>query len=524
MAKPITFLDRVEQSGLVEQDQLIALLRDLKLEAARDARPLTDEAIAARLVQRGHLTPWHCDQMFRGRHRGFVLGKYRLLDALGGGGMSKVYLAEHTLMRRRVAIKVLPKNFVEQPAYRERFHYEARAAAALDHRNIVRAYDFDDHSGPLPYLVMEYVEGQNLQEMVEEDGPLDYAMAVEYIRQAAEALAHAHEARLVHRDIKPANLMVDRKNVVKLLDLGLALSEQEKRELAGNAGETVKGTMDYLPPEQAENSDAVDARADIYGLGASLYFLLTGHPPFTGADQKQRLRAIKHQQPPSIYEDRPDAPADLVDICARMMAKHPADRYASAREVAAVLESWLAAHGQGDTPGDGSSGGPPSGGLAVAVSAPHSEFGGPGSTPPVVRRAPLRRPATKDTSPITRSLAETPQEPLTLTGVAPCVSRAIVTRGPPPAPPRRERHPVTAVTRKALPVAQPIDDAGEFIWGDLLGGSGGAALPKSPVAAAMHPPRSKNHARLPWWTWPAIGGGFLLGLAMVGFLIYTALR
>ena len=256
--------------------------------------------------------------------------------------MSSVYLAEHVLMQRRVAIKVLPKHRVDDTSYLARFHREAQAAAALDHRNIVRAYDVDN-DGDIHYLVMEYVEGRDLQQIVKDDGPLDYADAAEYIRQAAEGLAHAHEAGLIHRDVKPANLLVDQRNVVKVLDLGLArFTDEDRASLTVAYDENVLGTADYLAPEQAIDSHGVDARADIYSLGCSLYFLLTGHPPFPDGTLPQRLMAHQKQPPPSIYKDRPDAPKDLVAICMKMMAKKADERYQSAAEAAAALGEWLA--------------------------------------------------------------------------------------------------------------------------------------------------------------------------------------
>ena len=243
MAKPKVdaFLDLVRRSGLVEKDRLNAVLLELKDSPA--ANPITDtDFVADRLVQAGLITRWQADKLLEGRHKGFFLGKYKLLGHLGTGGMSSVYLAEHVLMQRRVAIKVLPKNRVEDTSYLARFHREAQAAAALDHRNIVRAYDVDN-DGDIHYLVMEYVEGRDLQHIVKEDGPLSYVAAAEYIRQAAEGLAHAHQAGLIHRDVKPANLLVDQKNVVKVLDLGLARFTDEdqasltvayRRERAGD--------------------------------------------------------------------------------------------------------------------------------------------------------------------------------------------------------------------------------------------------------------------------------------------------
>ncbi len=344
MAKPKVdaFLDLVRRSGLVEKDRLNALLLELKREAG--GHSITDTGfVADRIIQAELLTRWQADRLLEGRHKGFFLGKYKLLGLLGTGGMSSVYLAEHVLMQRRVAIKVLPKNRVEDTSYLARFHREARAAAALDHRNIVRAYDVDNE-GSVHYLVMEYVDGRNLQIIVQEDGPLDYFSAAEYIRQAAEGLAHAHQAGLIHRDVKPANLLVDQKNVIKLLDLGLArFTDEDKASLTVTFDENVLGTADYLAPEQALDSHGVDARADIYGLGCSLYFLLTGHPPFVGGTLPQRLMMHQKEQPPSILLDRPDAPPELIEICMKMMEKKPERRYQSAAEVAQTLANWLVA-------------------------------------------------------------------------------------------------------------------------------------------------------------------------------------
>ncbi len=347
MGKPTVevFLDLVRRTGLVEKGQLDAALLKLADQPGGQA-PTDTEFVAEWLVRSGLLTRWQADRLLEGRHRGFFLGKYKLLDHLGTGGMSSVFLAEHVLMQRRVAIKVLPKERVADSSYLARFHREAQAAAALDHRNIVRAYDVDNE-GNTHYLVMEYIEGRNLHYVVKEDGPLEYATAAEYIRQAAEGLAHAHHAGLIHRDVKPANLLVDRKNVVKVLDLGLArFTEEGQTSLTVRFDENVLGTADYLAPEQALDSHGADARADIYGLGCSLYYLLTGHPPFPGGTLPQRLVMHQRQPPPSIFLDRPDAPQELVDICAKMMAKKPDQRYQSADEVAKALAQWLVAQGQ----------------------------------------------------------------------------------------------------------------------------------------------------------------------------------
>ena len=392
MAKPKAdvFLDLLRRSGLVDKGQLHAAL--LPLNEQSGEQPLADaELVASRLVEAGLITRWQANKLLEGRYKGFFLGKYKLLEHLGSGGMSSVYLAEHVLMQRRVAIKVLPKNRVADSTYLARFHREAQAAAALDHRNIVRAYDVDNE-GSNHYLVMEYIEGRDLEHIVREDGPLEYAKAAEYTRQAAEGLAHAHEAGLIHRDVKPANLLVDRKDVIKLLDLGFArFTDEDQASLTVAFDENVIGTADYLAPEQAINSHGVDPRADLYGLGCSLYYLLTGHPPFPNGTLPQRLMMHQKQPPPSIYLDRPDAPPDLVDICLKMMAKRPEARHQSAVEVAQVLTQWLAAHGQAVTPG--SSGSQSSGKLVGAVSGqPEASADG---LPPV-RKLPKGVPLARD--------------------------------------------------------------------------------------------------------------------------------
>lgn len=357
MAKPKldNFLDLAQRSGLLNRDQLNHALLQLKEESPPGAVIETDQ-LADYLVKTGLLTRWQCDRLLEGRHKGFFLGKYKLLDHLGTGGMSSVYLGEHVLMQRRVAIKVLPKHRVSDSSYLQRFHREAQAAAALDHRNIVRAYDVDN-DGDVHYLIMEFVAGRDLQAIVKDKGPLDYPVAADYIRQAALGLAHAHAAGLIHRDIKPANLLVDHANVVKVLDLGLARFTQDNQaSLTVAYDENVLGTADYLAPEQAIDSHGVDARADIYSLGCAFYYLLTGQPPFPEGTLPQRLMMHQKSPPPSILEKRPDAPSDLVDICLKMMAKKPAARCQSAAEVAEVLAEWLLAHGYSCDSGVGSSG------------------------------------------------------------------------------------------------------------------------------------------------------------------------
>jgi serine/threonine-protein kinase len=251
--------------------------------------------------------------------------------------MSSVYLAQHVIMRRKVAIKVLPKRRLGNASYLERFQLEAQATARLDHPNIVRAYDIDNE-GNNHFIVMEYVRGRDLQEIIKQDGPLSYERAVNYIAQAARGLQHAHDSGLIHRDVKPGNLLVDDLGIVKILDLGLALfADEERASLTIQHNESVLGTADYLAPEQALNSHNVDPRADIYGLGCTLYYALTGHAPFPEGSLAQRIAKHQTLSPADIHLDRPDCPPALVDICMKMMQKRKEDRFQSCREVAEVL-------------------------------------------------------------------------------------------------------------------------------------------------------------------------------------------
>lgn len=339
------FIDLVKRSGLVEKDRLAAALSELEQRSGKQA--LEDgQAVTRHLLDAGLLTRWQCDKLQEGRAQGFFLGKYKVLTLLGTGGMSHVYLAEHVNMQRQVAIKVLPKSRINDSSYLARFYREAKAAAALVHPNIVHAYDVDNQ-GDTHYLVMEYVQGLDLQHLVKRHHPLPYEAVADYMRQAADGLAHAHKVGLIHRDIKPANLLVDLQGTVKVLDLGLArFSGDDQASLTIAHDENVLGTADYLAPEQAVNSHSVDHRADIYSLGCTFYFALTGHPPFPEGTLPQRLMKHQTEEPASILKQRPDAPKELVAICMRMMAKQPDKRFQTAADVSRALTSWSATAGK----------------------------------------------------------------------------------------------------------------------------------------------------------------------------------
>jgi len=429
-----------------------------------------------------------------------------------------------------VAIKVLPKHRVSDTSYLARFHREAQAAAALDHRNIVRAYDVDN-DGDVHFLVMEYVEGQDLQQMVKCQGPLDYPQAADYVRQAADGLAHAHQAGLIHRDVKPANLLVDSHSVVKILDLGLArFTGEDRASLTVQYDENVLGTADYLAPEQAIDSHGVDARADIYSLGCAFYYLLSGHPPFPDGTLPQRLMAHQKESPPSILKDRPDAPAGLLEICTRMMAKRPADRYQSASEVAAALAEWLAAHGhlpQGASPG----GGPGSSGrLMVAARA---SAAGAAASPRQPTQDPV--PAHRRESPGVPQQLDSPTQDRPAVGdTIDGLNRATV-KGAPPQTPQPARNAAAGsgvkLRGKVLPVAKPLDEDFGRSYPDPLEELLGLGAYRSPSPAKdsqpgrpTQEPRSPSHRPRrkapPAWVWILIGAGLLVGVILAGLMIF----
>jgi serine/threonine protein kinase len=334
------FLEIVVKSGVLEKDALDPYVQQMKAEGAVPPSP---NKLAAAMVRDGLLTRFQVSQFLQGKWRGFwISGKYKLLDHLGAGGMANVYLCEHKLMRRLVAIKVLPHEQAKDPAALERFHREARAAAALDHPNIVRAHDID-HDGRHHFLVMEYVEGSCLQDIIKQTGPMDVTRAAHYVRQAALGLHQAHLAGLVHRDIKPGNLLLDRQGVVKVLDMGLARFFRDHADTLTQQQDekAILGTADYLAPEQAIDSHSVDVRADVYSLGATFYYLLAGRAPFSeGKTVAQKLLLHQMKEPTPLRELRPEVPEELAAVVAKMMAKSPEDRYQSPAEVYEALAEW----------------------------------------------------------------------------------------------------------------------------------------------------------------------------------------
>lgn len=314
--------------------------RDL-LERAPDSLTLVDL-----LLQEGLLTDYQAARIRGGKMFGLILGNYRVLDRIGAGGMGIVYKAESLRLRRRVAVKVLAQHPGEDENRHLVTHFfaEMRTTARLRHPNIISAIDAGELAPARPelpvlhYYVMEYFQGKDLEAHVQHQGSLAVTPACDLISQAACALAEAHRHRLVHRDIKPGNMFVTAEGRLKLLDFGL-VRHFDRRHTESAA---VFGSVDFMAPEQMRDSHSVDIRADIYGLGATLFYCLTGGAPFSPERYLDHDRtACLTQSVPSILPRRPDVPSALNDVVRRMMAPVPAERYQTPRDVLTALDPFL---------------------------------------------------------------------------------------------------------------------------------------------------------------------------------------
>lgn len=333
------FVDLLHRSELMDADQLRGA--DAQFDSGA-----TPEMLAEHLTSSGLLTKWQTKYLLMGRARGFRLGDYILLDQLGRGGMGSVFLARHRLIDRQVAIKIFSSSHGDQESLLRRFDREAFATAKLSHPNIVRVFDIDQQ-GDTHYMVMELIRGQDLRAIVKQSGPLSLTKAAHYMAQAAVGLHHAHGRGLIHRDVKPANLVVTQDDVLKVLDLGLALirNDEAVAALTVTNAHTMMGTADYLSPEQALHAHEVDHRADIYSLGCTFYFLLTGQAPFNEGTMAQRILMHQNNAPRDVRALREDCPHALATICMTMLAKRPEDRITSGNEVAKGLCRWLLSNG-----------------------------------------------------------------------------------------------------------------------------------------------------------------------------------
>ncbi len=390
---PNELVDFLTRNQILSHSHLEALAREWQ--QYDSATKLADE-----LVTRGWMTKHQYTQIFAGQGDKLVIGPYRLLEPLGEGGMGMVFKGWHPRLDRFVALKLIrPQVLASRPEIVTRFHREARAIAQLHHPNVVLLYDADDANGT-HYIAMEYVDGVTLEKMVRQSGPLPIKQACDYMRQSAMGLQHAFECGLVHRDIKPSNILVAQKTsgggkrsssqlkrpalvtirdrelaventmngrsehawgIIKILDMGLArlqesLEEEDDQNPATpltRAG-ALLGTPDFISPEQARDARSVDIRADLYSLGCTFYYLLTGRPPFPGGNDVQKL--IKHQteKPYPIEELRPHIPSAVTHFVDRLMAKKVEDRYQTPLELADELMDYLNSTAATQTPPRGS--------------------------------------------------------------------------------------------------------------------------------------------------------------------------
>lgn len=320
-------------SNLVSQAQIDAALRELNI---APNEPCDDKELANKLVEQKVLTRYQADQILSGRTK-FTLGSYYVItDCIGSGGMGQVFKATHQMIGRECAIKVLPKS-KSTPEAIASFAKEIRTLGVLDHPNLVRAYDAGVDVST-HYLVTEYVPGTDLRRLVRSQGALNMQQAASIVRQASMALHYAHERGLIHRDVKPGNILVTPEGVAKLSDLGLAgfLHEADSDPRAGK----VVGTADYLAPEQIRSPIDVTAVSDIYSLGCTLYYAVTGKVPFPGGTAGSKARRHLEATPYHPRTFNEEISDEFVDVIADMMEKDPAKRIQTAADVAARLEEW----------------------------------------------------------------------------------------------------------------------------------------------------------------------------------------
>jgi serine/threonine protein kinase len=334
-----SYLQMLRQSGLLTVSQRRAVEQHVEKHGQLSAAEISEW-----LVQKDVITRWQSEKLLEARYRGFFLGPYRLLDRIARGGMSSIYSARHSSTHELHALKVLPPARTAKASYLPRFRREAEMTQRLVHPNIVRVfgvYEENDGQNPVHFMAMELLQGRDLFEIVNQSGPQPLSLAVEYVRQAAAGLEYAHRHGLVHRDIKPGNLFLTNDGTIRILDLGLAQDFDSEENLTREFNDRVLGTADYLSPEQAADSHAVDARADIYSLGCTLFFLMTGRPPYIEGTLVQRLVAHQTKSPPPLTDFRSDVPDSLNVLLRHMMAKTRNDRIASAALVAEQLQGIL---------------------------------------------------------------------------------------------------------------------------------------------------------------------------------------
>ena len=346
MAIPIDhFIESLDASGLMSSAQTSVL---------REEHAVADgETIASELVARGLLTEYQAEAICTDQVTHLVLGDYTIVDKIGEGGMGQVFKGLHKRLDRFAAIKILSSRALDDRKSIERFYQEVKIAAQITHPNIVITHDAGEHNG-IHYLVMEYIDGQDIDTLLAEHGPLPVSEALSVTMQTAKGLEYAHRRQIVHRDIKPSNLLLDQQGHVKILDMGLARMSGSTEQLEKTANERltnpgqVMGTLDYMSPEQAENARIADARSDIYSLGCSVFRMLTGKVPYPSESVVESIMSHREATIPSLRTCCAEAPEWLDDVVRTCINKRPEDRYQSASELIRSMEQHLNTSGRVD--------------------------------------------------------------------------------------------------------------------------------------------------------------------------------
>lgn len=333
------FYECLAKSGLMSASDITAFQKSV----AADLKDGDITALGNELVKQKKLTTYQAGLLTQGQSKGLVFGEYTVLDKIGEGGMGLVFKAQHRNLKRIVALKVLHPAVTQTEEAVKRFHREVEAMARLHHPNIVAAFDAGNQDGTY-YLVLEYVDGIDFARLVKDQGLLTVPKAVNYVLQVARGLDHTHKRGIVHRDIKPSNLLLDGEGTVKILDMGLVrFTESQRKDGKTDDGLTetgdIMGSFDYIAPEQAIDTKRADQRADIYSLGCTLHYLLTGKPPYVGDTSMQKLLAHRDTAIPALRKVRTDVPLALDAVFHRMVAKKSEDRYETMSEVIRDLDA-----------------------------------------------------------------------------------------------------------------------------------------------------------------------------------------
>jgi serine/threonine protein kinase len=332
------FLKAVLKSRLLDRGQLQEALRDVPKEQRDNPRSLADH-----LIRKGKLSRFQASKLLSGHPKGLLLGHYQVLAPIGRGGMSTVYLSRDERSGELVALKMLtPNRWRNEARLLARFQREMELSRRVAHPHLAWTHESGFCLG-VYYIAMEYIPGKNLSKTVAEQGPLTVPRAARLMAEVASGLEHAHNQGLIHRDLKPSNIMVTPNDHAKVLDLGLALmqGEQAEENVVGGQGYIV-GTMDYIAPEQTTDATAVDGRADIYSLGCTLYFAVSGQVPFPGGSGRDKVRRHRNEPPAPLGQLAPTAPPGFIELVERMMAKDPSQRPPSAAAVEEELRAWAA--------------------------------------------------------------------------------------------------------------------------------------------------------------------------------------